>query len=142
LRPSAAGYHILQSKIDLGWGGLLGKGFPGTQSQLSFLPEKQTDFIFTTLAEEFGLIGGLRLLAPYAALIAYGYGIGSRCRNHFGRLLCLGVVTNFLLYVFITIAMVTGSDPGCRHPLTAYLVRRNRDAHGYDRYGLDDKRLS
>jgi rod shape determining protein RodA len=94
--PLGAGYHILQSKIALGSGGLLGKGFLlGTQSHLSFLPEKQTDFIFTTLAEEFGLIGGLMLLALYAALIAYGYAIGLRCRNHFGRLLSLGIVTNF-----------------------------------------------
>jgi rod shape determining protein RodA len=121
--PLGAGYHILQSKIALGSGGLLGKGFLlGTQSHLSFLPEKQTDFIFTTLAEEFGLIGGLMLLALYGALIAYGYAIGLRCRNHFGRLLCLGIVTNFFLYVFINIAMVTGLIPvvGIPLPLISY----------------------
>ena len=121
--PLGAGYHILQSKIALGSGGLFGKGFLlGTQSHLSFLPEKQTDFIFTTLAEEFGLIGGFMLLALYAALIAYGFVIGLRCRSHFGRLLCLGIVTNFFLYVFINIAMVTGLIPvvGIPLPLISY----------------------
>ena len=121
--PLGAGYHILQSKIALGSGGLFGKGFLlGTQSHLSFLPEKQTDFIFTTLAEEFGLVGGMVLLALYALLIAYGFAIALRCRNHFGRLVCLGVVANFFLYVFINIAMVTGLIPvvGVPLPLISY----------------------
>ncbi len=121
--PLGAGYHILQSKIALGSGGLFGKGFLlGTQSHLSFLPEKQTDFIFTTLAEEFGLVGGMALLALYALLIAYGFAIALRSRNHFGRLVCLGVVINFFLYVFINIAMVTGLIPvvGVPLPLISY----------------------
>ena len=121
--PLGAGYHILQSKIALGSGGLFGKGFLlGTQSHLSFLPEKQTDFIFTTLAEEFGLVGGMALLALYALLIAYGFAIALRSRNHFGRLVCLGVVANFFLYVFINIAMVTGLIPvvGVPLPLISY----------------------
>jgi len=121
--PLGAGYHILQSKIALGSGGLFGKGFlHGTQSHLSFLPEKQTDFIFTTLAEEFGLVGSLVLLALYSALIAYGFAIALRSRNHFGRLVCLGIVTNFFLYVFINIAMVTGLIPvvGVPLPLISY----------------------
>jgi rod shape determining protein RodA len=121
--PLGAGYHILQSKIALGSGGLFGKGFLlGTQSHLSFLPEKQTDFIFTTLAEEFGLVGGFVLLALYAGLIAYGFAIALRTRSHFGRLLCLGIVTNFFLYVFINIAMVTGLIPvvGVPLPLISY----------------------
>jgi rod shape determining protein RodA len=121
--PLGAGYHILQSKIALGSGGLFGKGFLlGSQSHLSFLPEKQTDFIFTTLAEEFGLIGGLALLALYALIIAYGFVIALRCRNHFGRLLGLGIVTNFSLYVFINTAMVMGLIPvvGVPLPLISY----------------------
>jgi rod shape determining protein RodA len=121
--PLGAGYHILQSKIALGSGGLFGKGFLlGTQSHLNFLPEKQTDFIFTMLAEEFGLIGGFFLLGLYAVLIAYGFAIALRSRNHFGRLLCLGVVTNFFLYVFINVAMVTGLIPvvGVPLPLISY----------------------
>jgi len=121
--PLGAGYHILQSKIALGSGGLLGKGFLlGSQSHLSFLPEKQTDFIFTTLAEEFGLVGGLGLLTLYSLMIAYGYAIALRSRNHFGRLLGLGVVTTFFLYVFINTAMVMGLIPvvGVPLPLISY----------------------
>lgn len=121
--PLGAGYHILQSKIALGSGGLFGKGFLlGTQSHLSFLPEKQTDFIFTTLAEEFGLFGGLVLIGLYTAMIAYACAIALRSRNHFGRLLGFGIVVNFFLYVFINIAMVTGLIPvvGVPLPLVSY----------------------
>jgi rod shape determining protein RodA len=121
--PLGAGYHILQSKIALGSGGLFGKGFmQGTQSHLSFLPEKQTDFIFTTLAEEFGLVGGLGLLALYSMIIVYGFAMALRSRNHFGRLLGLGIVTNFFLSVFINIAMVMGLIPvvGVPLPLISY----------------------
>jgi rod shape determining protein RodA len=121
--PLGAGYHILQSKIALGSGGLLGRGFlNGSQSHLSFLPEKQTDFIFTTLAEEFGFIGGFALLALYTLMIGYGFVIALRCRNHFGRLLGLGIVTNFSLYVFINTAMVMGLIPvvGVPLPLVSY----------------------
>lgn len=121
--PLGAGYHILQSKIALGSGGLFGKGFLlGTQSHLSFLPEKQTDFIFTTLAEEFGLVGDLVLISLYLTMIIYGYAIAFRSRNQFGRLLGIGIVTNFFLYVFINIAMVTGLIPvvGVPLPLISY----------------------
>lgn len=121
--PLGAGYHILQSKIALGSGGLFGKGFlQGSQSHLSFLPEKQTDFIFTTLAEEFGLVGGLGLLALYSLIIVYGFAIALRSRNHFGRLLGLGIVTNFFLSVFINTAMVIGLIPvvGVPLPLISY----------------------
>ena len=121
--PLGAGYHILQSKIALGSGGLFGKGFlQGSQSHLSFLPEKQTDFIFTTLAEEFGLVGGLGLSALYSLIIVYGFAIALRSRNHFGRLLGLGVVTNFFLSVFINTAMVMGLIPvvGVPLPLISY----------------------
>ncbi len=121
--PLGAGYHIIQSKIALGSGGIFGKGFLlGTQSHLNFLPEKQTDFIFTMLAEEFGLVGGLALLGIYVLLLIYGFTISLRCRNQFGRLLGMGVTTIFFLYVFINIAMVTGLLPvvGVPLPLISY----------------------
>ena len=121
--PLGAGYHILQSKIALGSGGLFGKGFlQGTQSHLSFLPEKQTDFIFTMIAEEFGLVGGLVLLALYLAVIVYAFAIALRSRSRFGRLLGLGIATNFFLYAFINTAMVMGLIPvvGVPLPLISY----------------------
>ena len=121
--PLGAGYHIIQSKIALGSGGLLGKGFmQGTQSHLNFLPEKHTDFIFTVFAEEFGLFGGLVLLALYTVVIAAGFIIALRARNQFGRLLGLGVVSTFFIYVFINIAMVMGLLPvvGVPLPLISY----------------------
>jgi rod shape determining protein RodA len=123
LDPLGAGYHILQSKIALGSGGLFGKGFLlGTQSHLSFLPEKQTDFIFTMIAEELGLVGGLSLLALYTLVISYGFAIALRSRNNFGRLLGLGIAANFFLYVFINTAMVMGLIPvvGVPLPLVSY----------------------
>jgi rod shape determining protein RodA len=121
--PLGAGYHILQSKIALGSGGLFGKGFMlGTQTHLAFLPERQTDFIFTMIAEEFGLVGGLALLALYALVIVYGFTIALKSRNQFGRLLGLGLATNFFLYVFINTAMVIGLIPvvGVPLPLISY----------------------
>ncbi len=121
--PLGAGYHILQSKIALGSGGVFGKGFmKGTQSHLSFLPEKQTDFIFTMYAEEFGLVGGLLLIALYAAIVIYGFAIAMRSRSHFGRLVAMGVSTTFFLYVFMNIAMVMGLIPvvGVPLPLISY----------------------
>lgn len=121
--PLGAGYHILQSKIALGSGGLFGKGFlHGTQSHLSFLPEKQTDFIFTMIAEEFGLVGGLVLLALYLLVIAYAYAIALRSRSQFGRLLGMGIAVNFFLYAFVNTAMVIGLIPvvGVPLPLISY----------------------
>ncbi|MDP6646343.1 MAG: rod shape-determining protein RodA [Rhodospirillales bacterium] len=121
--PLGAGYHILQSKIAFGSGGIFGKGFlGGTQSHLNFLPEKQTDFIFTMLAEEFGLAGGIALLLLYFALIAYGSVISLRCNSQFGRMLGMGIVTTFFLYVFINMAMVMGLVPivGVPLPLISY----------------------
>jgi rod shape determining protein RodA len=121
--PLGAGYHITQSKIALGSGGLFGKGFLlGTQTHLSFLPEKQTDFIFTMIAEEFGLVGGLVLLALYVVVIGYAFGIALRCRSLFGRLLGLGIAASFFLYVFINTAMVMGLIPvvGVPLPLISY----------------------
>ncbi len=121
--PLGAGYHITQSKIALGSGGLEGKGFmQGTQSHLNFLPEKQTDFIFTLWAEEFGLFGGLFLLLLFAMVFGYGLWIAFRCRHAFGRFLTMGLSVNFSLYVFINIGMVMGLIPvvGAPLPLVSY----------------------
>ncbi|MBT3331891.1 MAG: rod shape-determining protein RodA [Rhodospirillaceae bacterium] len=121
--PLGAGYHIMQSKIALGSGGVFGKGFmQGTQSHLAFLPERQTDFIFTMLAEEFGLVGCFSLLSLYILVIAYGYAIAIRSRNQFGRLLATGVISTFFLYLFINMAMVMGLIPvvGVPLPLVSY----------------------
>ncbi len=121
--PLGTGYHITQSTIALGSGGVWGRGFmKGTQSHLNFLPEQQTDFIFPMLAEEFGLMGGLGLLLLYSLIVAYGIAIGLRSRNHFGRLLAIGLTVNFFLYVFINIAMVMGLIPvvGVPLPLISY----------------------
>jgi len=121
--PLGAGYHIMQSKIALGSGGLFGKGFMlGTQSHLNFLPEQQTDFIFTMLAEEFGLVGCLALLGLYLLILAYGFAIALRARSQFARLLAMGVMVTFFLYIFINIAMVTGLVPvvGVPLPLVSY----------------------
>ena len=121
--PLGAGYHILQSKIALGSGGLFGKGFlQGTQSHLNFLPEQQTDFIFTMLAEELGLVGGVGLIALYLIVLAYGFATAIRCRHQFGRYVAIGVTTTFFLYVFINVAMVMGVIPvvGVPLPLISY----------------------
>lgn len=121
--PLGAGYHITQSKIALGSGGIEGKGFmKGTQSHLNFLPEKQTDFIFTLWAEEFGLMGGIFVLVLMGAVFAYGAWISRRCRHAYGRLLAFGLTFNFSLYVFINIAMVMGLIPvvGAPLPLVSY----------------------
>ncbi|MBT7249338.1 MAG: rod shape-determining protein RodA [Rhodospirillaceae bacterium] len=121
--PLGAGYHIIQSKIALGSGGMTGKGYmQGTQGHLNFLPEMQTDFIFTMLAEEFGLVGGLGLLAMYGLLLLYGVAIATRSHSQFGRLVAMGVTVTFFLYVFINIAMVMGLIPvvGVPLPLISY----------------------
>ena len=116
--PLGAGYHLLQSKIALGSGGILGKGFlNGSQSHLNFLPEKQTDFIFTMLAEEFGLFGGLFVILLFFIIIGYGYVISFHINNKFGRLVTLGMTTAIFLYVFINIGMVMGLIPIVGVPL-------------------------
>jgi rod shape determining protein RodA len=116
--PLGAGYHITQSKIAIGSGGLFGKGFlQGTQSSLNFLPEKQTDFIFTTFVEEWGMVGALVLLALFALVLVWGFSIALRSQHHFGRLLALGVTSMMFLYVFINTAMVMGLLPVVGVPL-------------------------
>ncbi|HET6607868.1 MAG TPA: rod shape-determining protein RodA [Rhodopila sp.] len=121
--PLGAGYNIIQSKIALGSGGLWGKGFlQGTQGHLDFLPEKQTDFIFTMIGEEFGLVGGLAVMALLALIIVGAMLIALRCRHQFGRLVALGIGCNFFLYVFVNIAMVMGAIPvgGVPLPLVSH----------------------
>ncbi|WP_375548590.1 rod shape-determining protein RodA [Oceanicaulis alexandrii] len=121
--PMGAGYHILQSKIALGSGGMTGKGYmEGTQAHLNFLPEKQTDFIFTMLGEEFGFIGGLVVLGLYALILANCVMIATSCRSVFLRLVVMGVATTFSLYVFINVGMVMGMLPvvGVPLPMISY----------------------
>ena len=116
--PLGAGYHITQSKIAIGSGGLFGKGFlKGTQSALNFLPEKQTDFIFTTFVEEWGMVGALVLLALFILVLLWGFSIALRSQHHFGRLLALGVTSLMFLYVFINTSMVMGLLPVVGVPL-------------------------
>jgi len=121
--PLGAGYNITQSKIALGSGGVFGKGFgQGTQSRLNFLPEKQTDFIFTVLGEEFGLFGLLILMGLYLALLMQGVSIAMDTRSQFGRLVAMGVCLNFLLYILINTSMSMGLIPvvGIPLPLVSY----------------------
>lgn len=121
--PLGAGYHIIQSKIAFGSGGLFGKGFlHGTQTHLNFLPEKHTDFIFTMFSEEFGLLGSLSLIFLNMIVLAFGYMFAFRIRNYFARLTIIGLNTNYFLYVFINIAMVMGVLPvvGVPLPLISY----------------------
>ena len=116
--PLGTGYHIIQSKIAFGSGGFSGRGFlQGTQGHLNFLPEMQTDFIFTILSEELGLIGGLSLLSLYIILLIYGIAIATHSRSHFGGLLAIGVTITFFLYIFINMAMVMGLIPVVGVPL-------------------------
>ena len=116
--PARSGYHIIQSKIALGSGGVFGKGFlQGTQSHLNFLPEKQTDFIFTMFCEEFGLMGALFLITLYIILIACNIRIAMNARTIFARLTALGLAVTLFLYVFINMAMVTGLLPVVGIPL-------------------------
>ena len=121
--PLGAGYHITQSKIALGSGGWTGRGFmQGTQSRLNFLPEKHTDFIFTTLAEEFGFIGGVSLLSLYALVIVFCFVSGMRNRDRFASLLTLGIATTFFLFFAVNMSMVMGLAPvvGVPLPLVSY----------------------
>lgn len=118
-----SGYHITQSKISLGSGGFWGKGYlQGTQSHLNFLPEKQTDFIFTMFAEEFGMFGCLILFALIIAILYQCYRVAFASRNNFGKLLALGLGANFFVYFFINTAMVMGLLPvvGVPSPLLSY----------------------
>ena len=121
--PLGAGYQIIQSKIAVGSGGIFGKGFlQGSQSYLDYLPEKQTDFIFTLFSEEFGFIGSLILLTIYALIIYRIAVIGSESRNNFARLFCFGFAVAFFVYVTVNMAMVLGLLPivGAPLPIMSY----------------------
>jgi rod shape determining protein RodA len=121
--PLGAGYNIIQSKIALGSGGMWGKGFmQGTQNHLNFLPEKQTDFVFTIIAEEWGLVGTLAVLGLLALIVFGGMAMALRCRHQYGRLVALGITTNFFMYVFVNVAMVMGAIPvgGVPLPLVSH----------------------
>ncbi len=121
--PSGTGYNIIQSKIALGSGGVLGKGYGlGSQSQLEFLPERHTDFIFSTVAEEFGFVGSFGLLACYIAIILISLRIASLAHSHFGRVAAAGMTAFFALFVLINGAMVMGLAPvvGVPMPLLSY----------------------
>lgn len=121
--PLGAGYHITQSKIALGSGGWSGRGFmQGTQSRLNFLPEKQTDFIFTTLAEEFGFVGGSSLLVLYALVVAFCIVSAMSTKDRFSSLLIFGIAVTFFLYFAVNMAMVMGLAPvvGVPLPLVSY----------------------
>ena len=123
LDPLGAGYHLIQSKIAVGSGGVLGKGFmKGTQSKLGFLPEQQTDFIFSALGEEWGLIGSLFIVGLYLALILWGLRIAVQAKDRFGAILAFGVVAMLFWHVFINIGMVLGMMPvvGIPLPLLSY----------------------
>jgi rod shape determining protein RodA len=118
-----AGWNITQAKIALGSGGVAGKGFlQGTQSRLNFLPEKQTDFIFTNFGEEFGFVGCIALLLLFAVVIGYGVQIAMSARSQFARLLAMGITLNFFFYIMINAAMVMGLIPvvGIPMPLVSY----------------------
>jgi len=121
--PLGAGYQIIQSKIAIGSGGFLGKGFlQGTQSYLEFLPEKHTDFIFTLFSEEFGFVGSMILILLYALLIYRIIRIGFSSRSFFAKLYCFGFASGLFLYIFVNIAMVLGLLPivGAPLPIMSY----------------------
>jgi len=121
--PLGSGYNIIQAKIALGSGGWAGKGFmQGTQSRLNFLPEKHTDFIFTTLGEEFGFIGAISLLALYTLVLVFCIIAAIQNKDRFSQLLIIGVAMNFFLYLAVNLAMVMGMAPvvGVPLPLLSY----------------------
>ncbi|MBK0329697.1 rod shape-determining protein RodA [Rhodobacteraceae bacterium F11138] len=121
--PLGAGYHITQSKIALGSGGWTGRGFmQGTQSRLNFLPEKHTDFIFTTLAEEFGFVGGFSLLVLYTLIIVFCIATAMATRDRFSSLVTLGIALNFFLFFAVNMSMVMGLAPvvGVPLPMVSY----------------------
>lgn len=121
--PLGSGYHIIQSKIAIGSGGLYGKGWlNGTQSQLDFLPERHTDFIFAVFAEEFGMMGAIVLLSLYVFIIFRGLYIASTAQDNFGRLLAGSLSLTFFVYLFVNVGMVSGILPvvGVPLPLVSY----------------------
>ena len=116
--PLGTGYHIIQSKIAIGSGGIFGKGFlAGTQSHLDYLPERHTDFVFATMAEEWGLIGGLAVILLYLLIIRWGMGVAMRAKGRFARLTAAGLSTTIFFYMAINLSMVMGLAPVVGIPL-------------------------
>lgn len=116
--PLGSGYNIIQSKIAIGSGGFIGKGYlNGTQGQLDFLPEKQTDFIFTMLSEELGFVGSIATIVLFCTIILVGHSISMRINHQYGKLLTMGIVNIFFIHMFINIGMVTGLIPVVGAPL-------------------------
>ena len=116
--PLGAGYHIIQSKIAIGSGGLFGKGWlNGSQGQLEFLPERSTDFIFAVIGEEFGLMGAMAILIIYLLIVGRGLVIAATAQDTFSRLLAGSISLTFFFYVFVNTAMVTGLVPVVGIPL-------------------------
>jgi rod shape determining protein RodA len=116
--PLGTGYHIIQSKIAIGSGGMTGKGFlAGTQSHLDYLPEGHTDFVFATMAEEWGLVGGIGIIVGYLLVIGWGMRVARRAPTRFGRLAAGGLATTIFFYVAINLSMVTGLAPVVGIPL-------------------------
>ena len=116
--PLGAGYHITQSKIAIGSGGIFGKGFlNGTQSHLDYLPEGHTDFVFATMAEEWGLIGGVAIIAGFILLTRWGMRVSMRAPSRFGRLTAAGLITTIFFYAAINLMMVMGLAPVVGIPL-------------------------
>jgi rod shape determining protein RodA len=121
--PLGSGYNIIQSKIAIGSGGIFGKGYlNGTQGQLNFLPEKQTDFIFTMLCEELGFIGSMSIILLYSAIIFIGIKMSLSIRNQYGKLVAIGIINIFFIHMFVNMAMVMGLIPvvGAPLPLISY----------------------
>jgi rod shape determining protein RodA len=121
--PRGAGYHITQSKIAIGSGGFSGKGYlAGTQSHLDYLPELQTDFIFATMAEEWGFLGGLFIIILYGTVLAWGISVALKARGQFQRLLAMGLTMTLFFYLAINMMMVMGLAPvvGIPLPLISY----------------------
>lgn len=116
--PLGTGYHIIQSKIAIGSGGILGKGFlAGTQSHLDYLPERHTDFVFATMAEEWGLVGGVALIFAYLMVIRWGMKVAGRAKGRFARLTAGGLSTTIFFYMAINLSMVMGLAPVVGIPL-------------------------
>jgi rod shape determining protein RodA len=116
--PLGAGYHISQSKIAIGSGGLFGKGFlQGTQSHLDYLPEGHTDFVFATMAEEWGVVGGILLIGAFMLLLRWGMRVAQRAQDKFSRMVAAGLTTSIFFYIAINMMMVMGLAPVVGIPL-------------------------
>ena len=116
--PLGSGYHIIQSKVAIGSGGMFGKGlFEGTQTQLHFIPEQHTDFIFSVIGEELGFMGGLALLSVFLLLVWRGVDVARKAKDDFGSLMAIGIVSMMLFHTFINIGMTTGIMPVTGIPL-------------------------